>query len=409
MKIGFLGNTNNYPLILALALKRLGHQVAFIVDADPQERLNRPEFSYYDISYPYPEWIQEVGPLKSIFHFVFLPPKRQRLLRILNRCDAVVLNGFGHAIKPFLKSSIPSISLLTGADLEILANHNMLAHLSRLNKYSLSFLAPIKTQLVKKSISLQREGIRQAFSINYWPKGIVPFGDELIQQIRGGESRRTAFMMTDISHIPFLPPPQNPVIRIFNVARFTWHEPLPAGIKPWENKGNDIMIRGIGRFYRETGEELDIHFVEKGASIPQTKALVQEEGFGHLVTWHSEMTQDEVFEQYRFADVVFEQLGKHLVCLGGLDAMAMGRPVIANGRPEFYEPLIGEKSPICQARSAEDVCEQLKRLFFHQKEREQVGKASREYVSRYFSADNAAQECLAILKSYFSAPKYQFI
>jgi glycosyltransferase involved in cell wall biosynthesis len=403
MKIGFLGNTNNYPFMLALSLKKLCHQVVFIIDYNFQERLYRPEYRYPEISYPYPKWICEIGPRKGTLQYVFSPPKRQRLLRILNQCDAVILNGHGHAIKSFLKSTIPSISMLTGSDLEIMANFSMFDQISKVRKPCLRFLSPVKSHLVKRQISLQREGIRQAISVNYFPQGSFPFGDKLLEDIRGKDGKRTFFMMTDIDRIPFHPIPENRVIRIFNVCRFTWHEPFPAGISPWENKGNDIMIRGFGQFYRETGAELDIHFVEKGTSIQHTKELIQREGFAHLVTWHLEMTQKEVFEQYRLADIVFEQLGNNLVGMGGLDAMAIGRPVIANGRPEFLEPIIGAKSPICQACTAEEVCEQLKRLVFHQEQREQIGKASREYVARYFSADNAAQECLAILESYTSA------
>ena len=40
MRIGFVGNTNNYPFILAITFRRMGHEVEFIVDR--KERLNRP-------------------------------------------------------------------------------------------------------------------------------------------------------------------------------------------------------------------------------------------------------------------------------------------------------------------------------------------------------------------------------
>lgn len=59
MKIGFVGNANNYPFMLARALKRMGHDVRFIVTAS--SRLDRPESRYADISYPYPDWIHEIG------------------------------------------------------------------------------------------------------------------------------------------------------------------------------------------------------------------------------------------------------------------------------------------------------------------------------------------------------------
>ena len=41
MKIGFLGNANNYPFMLARALKRAGHDVRFVVDR--KNLLDRPD------------------------------------------------------------------------------------------------------------------------------------------------------------------------------------------------------------------------------------------------------------------------------------------------------------------------------------------------------------------------------
>src|SRR4029079_12333394 len=113
MRIGFIGNTNNYPFMLARAMRKLGHEVQFIVSSsDP---LERPEYRYADISYPYPAWIHDLSPIRLRDIAVFGSSARRRILKVLRGCDAIVANSFGPALLSDLK--LPSIALLTGSDL----------------------------------------------------------------------------------------------------------------------------------------------------------------------------------------------------------------------------------------------------------------------------------------------------
>ncbi|MEI8282105.1 MAG: hypothetical protein WCG75_06860, partial [Armatimonadota bacterium] len=111
MRIGFLGNANNYPFMLARRLRQLGHDVQFIVCSE--ERLDRPEFRYSDISFPYPEWLHDL-PL-TLVDWAFPTLARYRAIKILNSCDALILNQLGPTLLPSI--SRPSIVLLTGTDL----------------------------------------------------------------------------------------------------------------------------------------------------------------------------------------------------------------------------------------------------------------------------------------------------
>lgn len=163
-------------------------------------------------------------------------------------------------------------------------------------------------------------------------------------------------------------------------------------------KGSDIMIRGLGLFVRTTGIPLDIRLAKKGLHVAETMQLAKEEGIDDQITWLEEMSQREVLEECKQADILFDQLGMSVVGMGGLDAMAVGRPLIANGRPEIVEREIGVPSPICQASTPEEVCAQLKRLTADPDERKRVGLASRRYVEDYFSAERAARICLDYLK-----------
>ena len=154
------------------------------------------------------------------------------------------------------------------------------------------------------------------------------------------------------------------------------------------------MIRGLGDYHRRTNLPLDIHLVRKGQHVAETVQLVESEGLAQMTTWHDEMTQAEVWKQYELADIVFEQFGQGIVAMAGLEAMAVGRPVIANGRPEIFEPMFGQPSPICQATTADEVSRQLQRLLSDDPTRDQVGQQSRRWVENHFAPRVAAKRLL---------------
>ena len=92
MRIGFLGNANNYPFMVARAFRKLGHEIVFIVDS--AALLNRPENLYKDDELtPYPSWIMDFSPL-NIWEFEATSSKVDKILATFSNCDFVVLNEF---------------------------------------------------------------------------------------------------------------------------------------------------------------------------------------------------------------------------------------------------------------------------------------------------------------------------
>lgn len=386
MKIGFFGNTNNYPFMIAREIKKMGHEVIFIISDKKSNKLYRPEFKFFDITYPYPEWIVERILNKAVICNYIFPYLINDIIKILNNCDAVILNNFAHAIKPYLRKNIPSISLFSGSDLDILADY----------KNDDLFLKIIPFKIIRKFINrkfidILREGIRQSFLVNYFPKGIVPYADNLLDEIKGTTDYfRSAFYTTYVDGINYVPPTKKDKVMIFNPTRFLWKEPLPNYYGSWENKRNDIMMYGLALFYKKTNQRLDIHFVEKGNDVEISKKLIESLGISDQVTWHKEMSQEAIFKFYEQSDINFEQLGNHWVGGAGLDAMLVGRPVIGNGRCDIIENLCGERFPICQAETPEEVCKWLELLVNNFSLREDIGKKSREFVIRNCSASKQA-------------------
>ena len=105
------------------------------------------------------------------------------------------------------------------------------------------------------------------------------------------------------------------------------------------------------------------------------------------------------FPEYKNADIVSEHFGKGSIGMGAMDAMAVGRPVIANGSPEIFTRALGETPPICHATTAEEVRCQLVRLAADRDWREAIGKQSRSYVEKYCTPEHAARMVLGKLEN----------
>ena len=384
MKIGFLGNTNNYPFVIASQMREMGCEVVLYVDAPETELLNRPEQYTHEISYPYPEWIKEKFSLRKSMHIHFPQIFERGVIKEINTCDAVILNDYGHRFKNFINPSIPSISMFSGADLEVMGIYENVMKMKLTNDKLKFFPRFLKKLYARFSVNQLRKAISQASLISYFPEGLVPYGDEILKAIFGKKPfKRFSHFHVITKDYQYHPPANNAVFRIFSFTRFMWKKPFPPGINEMENKGNDIMIKGIALFLSTYNKPLDIHLIEKGIHIEETKELIKELGFSNMVTWHKEMPFKELQDHTIHADVIFEQLGTHFIS-GGLYAMLQGRPLIGNARSEIFDLIAGEKTPVCNATTPEQVCQWLQQLAGNKDLIGAIGKKSRQYVLDHF-------------------------
>lgn len=392
MRLGFIGNTNNYPFMLARAMIALGHEVIFVVSSD--EALNRPEFRYSDISTPYPAWIRDVGRIR--LRDIMMPGSsaKRRILENLKDCDAVIANDFGPLLLPDL--GVPGIAMCTGSDLYAHASFDAFKlGASQYWRFPALLRKLTNWIYVMRLARPQRAGIRSAVGVVYFPRGILPSSDVILDELGISDERRIFNLMTDAGAIGYIPPPSNERFRVFCGARINWASLAPPGAKELvDYKGAEIMVRGLALFVNQTSTPIQIRLVKKGMHLRETAELIDELGLAKHVLWLDEMTQADVGQEYAQADVVFDQLGNGMIGMVTVDAMATGRPVIANGRPDILEPLLHMQSPICQAKTPEEVRDQLIRLASDPMERERVGVASRRYAEECFSSLALARRCI---------------
>jgi hypothetical protein len=159
----------------------------------------------------------------------------------------------------------------------------------------------------------------------------------------------------------------------------------------------------VREFWRATGKRVQLCLVRKGLHIAETEALVAAEGIADQVVWLEEMTLKQLWDEFLGSDVVAEQLGPGIVSMVALDAMACGRPVIGNTRPEIPNPFASPDTPLCHAQSPAEVAAHLRRLL-DPAERRRVGAAGRAFVETHFNPARKVELCLERLQAAASAP-----
>ena len=405
MKIGFLGNANNGPFMVARAIKNLGHEVVFVVDST--SRLNRPEGRYKEIALPYPSWIIDCSPL-DLWRYPKESAQTEQVVRILKECDALALNEFGLSLWGRIKK--PAFALLTGTDLEVLADPRYVDISIGVVDESINLLKKLwlwrqrrnqrkRRDHLLRLVEAQRSAIHHAVGVHYFPKGMLSNADRLLNELGVDEDRRVFSLPAEIGRYEYAPYPNNRILRLFNVARLQWRKPTGNFICELDYKGTDVLIQGLGLFVRENKIPIEIRLVKKGVDLEITCQLIKEEGIASNVTWLEEMNQNMLYDEYKNADIVSEHFGKGSIGMGAMDAMAVGRPVIANGSPEIFTRALGETPPICHATTAEEVRCQLLRLAADRDWREAIGKQSRSYVEKYCTPEHAARMVLGKLEN----------
>lgn len=392
MRIVFLGNMNNLTFYPARELKKRGFDVTFIVDADKKNLLDRPESWDKTLINAYPDWIKEMVLPDSLKAFKFSVPLiyLKKYIRLINEYDVVFLNGFWISLAQYIRPGKKVVAIFAGYDLDVLADYNYAGYLANGFYQASSGYAKIIPHFIpqlffKKVIGHQRQGIKRADVVNYYSTGINPEADALLNDIKAGQTfKRLEYRGFDCDKFPYREPVMgNKKFTILNITRFFYLT------KRNDNKRNDIMIKGIGNFLKTnqlTPADVDILFFEKGDDIADAKRLCDQYGLTPFISWQQQTSAEDLNDYFARCDVAFDQLGDQWVG-AGLFSMLTGRPVIANGRPEVFEKLFNEKSPVCQASNEQEVANWLIRLYTERHLLKEIGLASRNYVLKHYSIE----------------------
>lgn len=110
------------------------------------------------------------------------------------------------------------------------------------------------------------------------------------------------------------------------------------------------------------------------------------------------LRHDEAFERYRAADIVVDQLNSGWYGVFAIEAMALGKPVVAHLREEPVrrtEEALGVRIPIVPA-TKDDLADRLRPLVESVAERRRVGAESRAYVERVHDLERVTDRLLEL-------------
>jgi glycosyltransferase involved in cell wall biosynthesis len=136
-------------------------------------------------------------------------------------------------------------------------------------------------------------------------------------------------------------------------------------------KGPEIAMKGIVRFAdRHPGVRVKV--LDRG-----TLKEGYRRRYGDRFEFIPVVPLNEVPHLLQEADVVVGQFLSGALGLSELQAMSCGKPVIASFR---YEEAYPTPPPLCQARNAEEIEEQLENLYLHPEVAKELGQKAREWV-----------------------------
>lgn len=394
MKIGIIGNTNNYPKLLAQGLKSLGCEVRLVVNRP--EELHRPESKYPQLAGSYPDWIGDFSALASS-HVVTESPLIPEVMRFLgDDLDAVFLNDVGLALNDG-RFDCPVLALLTGSDLLYHASHASLTE--RTSGWPTDWRRAPRGQhtlaQLEQAVEAQRDGIRRADAVSFMPPGTIPEGDQILTALGIGldDPRRFFVYLSNTIDLVHRPAPQRRRMRIFNGARVIWSRPLPPGFSDLDDKGTDVLVMGFAAYLGRGGEG-ELRLVNKGYDAERTRQLVAKLGIVEDVEWLDELPLTAFYEEVARADVVCDQFGTSMPGMVALDAMAMGRVVLSNFRLEHMGAYYPQPHPFLQAATPEEVCDALWLLHQNPSRRADMGVQASAYARTYRSPEANARLCL---------------
>lgn len=401
MNVVFFGNTNNLPLSLALEMRRLGHDARLIVNE--RAALHRPENLVPAWKDRYPDWIRDMSHIEED-DLVCQSLRISPVLEMLDSAETLILNGLGPSLMNLLRRR-PTLVLLTGSDLDYNARFSTLARRSAgwSEAFKVSAVGRLQTSAWRQCITRQRAGIKMADYVSYFPRGFVPEGDALLDDIGVPDRRRVFVYFGDFSPTPLPEAPAHTGLRIFCGARVTWMKPLPPEASVLDAKGTDLLLHGFARFCASTDTDVELRLVEKGWHVAEAKGLLEKLGIAERVTWLKEMDRVEFRNELIRADIVVDQLDSSVIGMAGLEAMATGRPLIAAAHNRYWMKRLGQVPPVCHADSADSVCAQLQRLAGDADLRRRIGAESAEFVRKHWSVRAAAETGLKLMNQASSS------
>ncbi len=156
------------------------------------------------------------------------------------------------------------------------------------------------------------------------------------------------------------------------------------------NKGCDVAMEGIARF-AQRHPEVYVKLLDWGSETKKYKQL-----YSGCFEFVPPVALESVHHLIWSADVIVGQFFLGALGLSELQAMSCGKPVIASFR---YEEAYPTPPPLCQARNAQEVDDQLEHLFQRPEAATELGLQARKWIMSYHSRQILAAKLETLYQS----------
>ena len=392
LSIAIFGNTNNYPLLLAQGLRLLGHNVRLVLNR--KELLHRPEASYPDWATAYPDWIVDCSNLSDEDIAYETPALDQATHQLTHNIDLVILNDVGPALAAYLQA--PHVVVLTGSDLSYYANFDSLQMRTRMwnPEFKRSLQGRRYLRRMADLVARQRDGILGAEVVCYGQRGLVPSGDQLLDDIGVVDDRRLMLHFSNTIDLQAQPAPHNEKLVVLCGSRIVYRLECNPSLSAMDFKGTDVLIRGFAE-YCQRGGQGELRLPQKGQDLDAARELIRELGIADRIAWLPEMPLAEFYEEMTKADLICDQFGTSFPGMVTTDAYALGRPVMANLRNEIFGQRFPEPMPGFDAKTPEEIADHLITIENNREHLVEKGMKSRDYAEAYLSPESMARQLLS--------------
>jgi glycosyltransferase involved in cell wall biosynthesis len=172
-------------------------------------------------------------------------------------------------------------------------------------------------------------------------------------------------------------------------SRHHWKN-CPPGLENSWFKRNDILIRGLGRLFRNKPDlKATVIFFEWGQEVDLSKQLIHECGFSDKVVWKPILSKPAVKDYYNAADIILDQFNSGIGTFGAVvpEAMACAKPVILNYKEHLHHWCYPELPPAINAHDEAGIEAEIIRLISDKNYRLSVCERGRNWFTKYHSSD----------------------
>ena len=187
---------------------------------------------------------------------------------------------------------------------------------------------------------------------------------------------------------------------VFHPSRQHWEERRHPS---WE-KGNDIFIRGFARFIKETCPTAGAVFVDWGATVKQSKQLLNELGIAKHVRWIAPVPNQQMSRYIQACDLLADQF--FLGAFGSTmpKALMLGVPAMLYLNEQMHRWCFDEMPPVLNARNPDEVFEGLRQLYQEPSFAADLSRRGLDWYRKYHSNQVIANRLIGVARDVLPMP-----